>query len=175
MIFGLAGQLAWMVENMYFSAFIQANITKDAWATSVAVASSAVVAALATIFGGALSDRLGKRKLFVCFGYIIWGIVTAMFALFGNTNRDNDEAYQLVKINTHTGVVNNKCLDIVQNFLFYVGNDTNLYKMSHVTTSTNTLITTKLNTNVDLKKPPLNKSIYDIRNAHTYYDKYITY
>ncbi len=84
LIFGLAGQLAWMVENMYFSAFIQANITKDAWATSAAVASSAVVAALATIFGGALSDRLGNRKFFVCIGYIIWGIVTAMFALFGN-------------------------------------------------------------------------------------------
>ena len=84
LIFGLAGQLAWMVENMYFSAFIQANITKDAWATSAAVASSAVVAALATIFGGALSDRLGKRKLFVCLGYIIWGIVTALFAVFGN-------------------------------------------------------------------------------------------
>ena len=83
-IFGLAGQLAWMVENMYFSAFIQANITKEAWATSAAVASSAVVAAVATIFGGALSDRLGKRKLFVCIGYIIWGIITAMFALFGN-------------------------------------------------------------------------------------------
>ena len=84
LIFGLAGQLAWMVENMYFSAFIQANITKDAWATSAAVASSAVVAALATIFGGALSDRLGKRKLFVCLGYIFWGIVTALFAVFGN-------------------------------------------------------------------------------------------
>ena len=95
LIFGLAGQLAWMVENMYFSAFIQANITKDAWATSVAVASSAVVAALATIFGGALSDRLGKRKLFVCFGYIIWGIVTAMFALFGN---DQVEQVNVVRI-----------------------------------------------------------------------------
>ena len=83
-IFGLAGQLAWMVENMYFSAFIQANITKNPWATSAAVASSAVVAALATIFGGALSDRIGKRKIFVCVGYIIWGIITAMFALFGN-------------------------------------------------------------------------------------------
>lgn len=83
-LFGLVGQLAWMVENMYFSTFIQANITKDAWATSAAVASSAIVAAVATIFGGALSDRLGNRKIFVSFGYIIWGIVTASFALFGN-------------------------------------------------------------------------------------------
>ena len=83
-IFGLAGQLAWMVENMYFSAFIQANITKESWATSLAVALSAIVAAVTTIFGGALSDRLGKRKVFVSWGYIIWGIVTALFALFGN-------------------------------------------------------------------------------------------
>ena len=83
-IFGLAGQLAWMVENMYFSAFIQANITKDAWATSAAVAASAIVAAIATIFGGALSDRIGKRKIFVSWGYIIWGLVTSAFALFGN-------------------------------------------------------------------------------------------
>ena len=82
-IFGLAGQLAWMVENMYFSAFIQANITKESWATSLAVALSAIVAAVTTIFGGALSDRLGKRKVFVSWGYIIWGIVTALFALFG--------------------------------------------------------------------------------------------
>ena len=50
-LFGLVGQLAWMVENMYFSTFIQANITKDAWATSLAVASSAIVAAVATIAG----------------------------------------------------------------------------------------------------------------------------
>lgn len=83
-IFGLAGQLAWMVENMYFSAFIQANITKDPWATSAAVISSAIVAAVATIFGGALSDRIGKRKLFVCLGYIIWGVIVALFAVFGN-------------------------------------------------------------------------------------------
>ena len=95
-IFGLAGQLAWMVENMYFSAFIQANITKEAWATSAAVASSAVVAALATIFGGALSDRLGNRKLFVCIGYIIWGIITALFAVFGNDPIDTINITRIV-------------------------------------------------------------------------------
>lgn len=83
---GLVGQLAWIVENMYFSTFIQANITKDAWATSATVASSAIVAAFATILGGALSDRIGNRKKFISFGYIIWGIVTASFAFFGNNH-----------------------------------------------------------------------------------------
>lgn len=84
LIFGLVGQLAWVVENVYFSTYIQKKITADAWATSLTVGASAVVAALATIFGGAISDRVGRRKPFVCIGYIIWGVVTASFALFGN-------------------------------------------------------------------------------------------
>lgn len=82
--FGLIGQIAWVVENVYFSTYIQKKITADAWATSLTVGVSAVVAALATIFGGAISDRVGKRKPFVCFGYIIWGVITACFAFFGN-------------------------------------------------------------------------------------------
>ena len=83
-LFGFMGQLAWMVENMYFSTYIQKVITTDPTATSATVAASAVVAAIVTIFGGALTDRLGKRKVFVCWGYIIWGLVTASFAFFGN-------------------------------------------------------------------------------------------
>ncbi len=83
-VFGLMGQLAWMVENMYFSTYIQKQITTEGWATSATVAASAVVAALVTIFGGVLSDRLGKRKVFISWGYIIWGVVTASFAFFGN-------------------------------------------------------------------------------------------
>lgn len=81
-IFGLMGQLAWMVENMYFSTYIQKEITTNSWATSATVAASAVVAALVTIFGGVLSDRIGKRKIFISWGYIIWGAVTASFAFF---------------------------------------------------------------------------------------------
>ena len=88
-LFGLMGQLAWMVENVYFSTYIQKMITTEAWATSATVIASAVVAALVTIFGGVLSDRLGKRKVFVCWGYIIWGIVTAAFGLFDTASRDN--------------------------------------------------------------------------------------
>ena len=71
-IFGLAGQLAWMVENMYFSAFIQANITKDPWATSAAVISSAIVAAVATIFGGALSARIYHLGCYRCYVCCLW-------------------------------------------------------------------------------------------------------
>ena len=84
LLFGFTGQLAWMVENVYFATFIQKNITAAGWATSATVAASAVAAALATIFSAAWSDRVGRRRSFVCWGYILWGAVTAAFALFGN-------------------------------------------------------------------------------------------
>lgn len=84
LVFGFIGQIAWMVENVYFSTYIQKNITAAGWATSATVAASAIAAALATIFSAAWSDRVGKRRAFVCWGYILWGITTAAFALFGN-------------------------------------------------------------------------------------------
>lgn len=97
-LFGLMGQLAWMVENMYFSTYIQKNITADSWATSATVAASAVVAALVTIFGGVLSDRVGKRKVFISWGYIIWGLVTASFAFFGNEHYTDEHLVAIVVI-----------------------------------------------------------------------------
>ena len=84
LVFGFIGQIAWMVENVYFSTYIQKNITAAGWATSATVAASATAAALATIFSAAWSDRVGKRRAFVCWGYILWGITTAAFELFGN-------------------------------------------------------------------------------------------
>ena len=84
LVFGFVGQIAWMVENVYFATFIQKNITADGWATSATVAASAVAAALATIFSAAWSDRVGRRRSFVCWGYILWGVTTGAFALFGN-------------------------------------------------------------------------------------------
>lgn len=97
-LFGLMGQLAWMVENMYFSTYIQKQITTEGWATSATVAASAVVAALVTILGGVLSDRLGKRKVFVSWGYIIWGLVTASFAFFGNEHVTEEHVLAVVII-----------------------------------------------------------------------------
>lgn len=80
-LFGLIGQIAWVVENMYFSRFMQNEITKAPYATTLLVAWSAVFATLATLIGGALCDRCGKRKPFICWGYIIWGFTIAAFAL----------------------------------------------------------------------------------------------
>ncbi len=80
-LFGLIGQIAWVVENMYFSRFMQNEITRAPYATTLMVAFSAIFATLSTLIGGALCDRSGKRKIFVSAGYIIWGFTIMMFAL----------------------------------------------------------------------------------------------
>lgn len=73
-VFGLIGQIAWVVENMYFNVFIYEEFHATPADISLMVAASAVAATVTTIFMGALSDRIGKRKLFMCAGYILWGI-----------------------------------------------------------------------------------------------------
>lgn len=80
-LFGLIGQIAWIVENMYFSRFMQNEITRAPYATTLLVAFSAIFATLATLIGGALCDRKGKRKVFICWGYVVWGFTIMMFAL----------------------------------------------------------------------------------------------
>ncbi len=80
-VFSLIGQVAWVVENMYFNVFIYKMFNASAEAISTMVAASAVAATLTTVFIGALSDKIGKRKLFICGGYILWGISIMSFAL----------------------------------------------------------------------------------------------
>ncbi len=73
-VFSLVGQVAWVVENMYFNVFIYKMFNATAADISVMVSASAVVATLTTVFMGSLSDKIGKRKLFMCSGYILWGL-----------------------------------------------------------------------------------------------------
>ena len=80
-LFSLVGQIAWVIENMYLNVFIYDMFQASAQDISTMVAASAIAATLTTIFIGALSDRVGKRKLFICGGYILWGISILGFAL----------------------------------------------------------------------------------------------
>ena len=80
-IFCLTGQVAWVVENMYFNVFIYKMFHASAEAISAMVAASAVAATVTTLLIGALSDKIGKRKIFICGGYIVWGVSIWSFSL----------------------------------------------------------------------------------------------
>lgn len=97
-LFGLMGQIAWAVENMFFNTFLYNAIYNGASQTavdgsvdvmsaiSVMVACSALAAVAATFLIGTWSDKTGKRKQFITIGYILWGIVTAAFGLISREN-----------------------------------------------------------------------------------------
>ncbi|MDI9470367.1 MAG: MFS transporter [Bacillota bacterium] len=79
-LFGLAGQIAWAIENMYLNLFMYRTIIKDPFWIALMVSSSAIVATLTTLIMGAWSDRLGKRRIFLAAGYFLWGISVILFA-----------------------------------------------------------------------------------------------
>jgi len=80
-IFCLTGQVAWVVENMYFNVFIYKMFNASAAEISAMVAASSVAATVTTLLIGALSDKIGKRKIFICGGYIAWGVSIWSFSL----------------------------------------------------------------------------------------------
>ena len=100
-VFGFMGQIAWNVENMYFNTFLYNSIYNGATqnainnsidvmtAISLMVALSAATAVVTTFLIGTLSDKLGKRKIFISLGYVLWGITTGVF---GFISRDNTAA-----------------------------------------------------------------------------------
>jgi MFS family permease len=84
-ILAATGQIAWAVENTWFNTFVFDKITKDPRPIAWMVAASAVTETLTTIFMGTLSDRTrskwGRRKPFILFGYVLWGLMTALFPM----------------------------------------------------------------------------------------------
>lgn len=83
---GLFGQFAWTIENMYFNVFLYNTISTDPDYIARMVAWSAVAATVTTLLMGALSDRVGKRKEFICAGYMLWGLSTAAFGYITKEN-----------------------------------------------------------------------------------------
>ena len=90
-LFSFMGGVAWNMENMYFNTFLydtiyggasanaMANVMAPTTAISRMVALSAITAVVTTFIMGTLSEKMKKRKVFISFGYIIWGVITAAF------------------------------------------------------------------------------------------------
>ena len=80
-LFGLIGQIAWSVENMYFNLFVFETISPNLDAVTLMVQLSGITATVTTLIAGTLSDKTGNRKRFISYGYIIWGVTVALFGL----------------------------------------------------------------------------------------------
>jgi len=78
-LFGLVGQIAWSVENMYFNLFVFETVAPSLKTVTLMVQLSGIVATLTTLVAGTLSDKIGNRRSFISWGYTVWGITVAMF------------------------------------------------------------------------------------------------
>ncbi len=134
-LFCFLGQVAWNLENMYFNTFLYNSVYAGASAEALAgtmapttaisrmVALSAITAVLTTFVMGTFSDRMKNRKIFISIGYILWGIVTA---LFGFITRDNisaifglSDSIQILTVTVWTVIV----MDMVMTFMGSTSND----------------------------------------------------
>ena len=83
LLLSISGQIAWAVENSWFNKFVYVELTGLPCSVAWMVVLSAITATLTTLIMGSLSDRtrskFGRRRPYILFGYIIWGIITAIF------------------------------------------------------------------------------------------------
>ena len=85
-LFGLIGQIAWSVENMYFNLFVFDTIAPNLDAITLMVQLSGIVATLTTLVAGVVSDKIGNRRRLMSFGYLIWGVTVSLFGFISVKN-----------------------------------------------------------------------------------------
>ena len=110
---GLAGQICWNMENQWFNTFVYAKIGKDPSIITGMLICSAAATTFATFFFGTWADRTGKRRTFIAWGYILWGVFTIAFGL---TQFISKELYLLMAVSVVLA-------DTVMSFFDSMGND----------------------------------------------------
>ena len=129
-IAGFVGQLAWAIENNYFNLYVF-SCTGNYDYIRIMTAASAAAATITTLLMGALSDRLGKRKAFISFGYILWGLSIVLFAFLDPNSSLNIVAGSAMASGTMIVI-----MDCVMTFFGSTANDASFN--AFVTDSTNT-------------------------------------
>ena len=119
-VVGLIGQVAWVVENMYLNLFVYDTITDDPMVIAVMVAVSAISATLAAFVIGAWSDRVGRRRVFITAGYVLWGLSTM---LFGFATVDTLAAFVPIATAATAAAIAVIVIDAIMSFLGAGAND----------------------------------------------------
>ena len=121
LLIGFIGQIAWAIENNYINLWVYSqghNADHITWMTTA----SAVVATVTTFFMGALSDKLGKRKIFIAAGYTIWGLSVFAFGLMSFANMESLAGGNIATALLLVGVMN-VVVDCVMTFFGSTAND----------------------------------------------------
>ena len=126
---GFVGQLAWAIENNYFNVYVFDCTHNYDFITWMVIASAAT-ATITTLLMGAVSDRLGKRKALISFGYILWGISILLFAFLNPSSSFNIVANNIFLAGTMIVI-----MDCVMTFFGSTANDAAFNAM--VTDNTN--------------------------------------
>lgn len=121
LLIGLFGQIAWAIENNYINLWVYSQ-SHDAAHITWMTAASSVVATVTTFFIGALSDKVGKRKIFIAAGYVIWGVMVALFGVMSLSNMSHLAGGDLVKGVLLVGVMN-VVVDCLMTFFGSSAND----------------------------------------------------
>ena len=114
---GFVGQLAWAIENNYFNVYVY-DCTDNYTFIKAMVIASAAAATITTLLMGAVSDRFGKRKLFVSTGYILWGLSIIAFAFL-----DPSSSFNLVANSAFMAGTMIAIMDCVMTFFGSTAND----------------------------------------------------
>jgi hypothetical protein len=116
-------------------------------------------------------DRVTGLKVF--HDSIVVGRYNDIHIIYGNTTRTDisSELFRLKRVNAHSGFASQDAMAQVTNYLFYLGNDRNVYSMLTPKTDTDMLVTTMINRQIDITKAPINLADADIRVAKSVYYK----
>ena len=77
---GLIGQIGWNVEGTWLNTFVYDKIDKNPSIITPMLILSALATTVSIFIFGSLTDKTGKRRNLISWGYIIWGILLMCFA-----------------------------------------------------------------------------------------------
>lgn len=100
-----------------------------------------------------------------------------LHVISGATNNPNlgYDVFRLKRINTHTGIASGKAVDVVNNFLFFLGNDGVPYAISSTTGDEKLLKTQIIGLKIDLMKAPFGFNMTQMREAVSIYHSDVWY
>ena len=119
-LLAFVGQVAWAVENNFLNLFVQDSFGASLQDVAFMVSASALTATLTTLFVGAWSDSVRRRKVFVVAGAALWGVSIIGFASIQViSNTLSPDAAQAARMGVTLTIV----FDCVMTFFGSLSND----------------------------------------------------